>query len=97
VVQVSPNPTRGVAWVHLAPASGDAANEVSVERAALDTESIELSVFDVSGRERLRESRQLGSGGGGLELDTSALDPGPYFVRVRAAGGEGTGRLLVVR
>jgi hypothetical protein len=57
---------------------------------------IEVSVFDVSGRERLRESRQL-SGMGSLELDTSALDPGAYFVRVRAAGREGTGRLLVVR
>ena len=79
---VAPNPVRSEATARFALA---APAEVRVD------------VLDALGRRVVRQSRTLGAGEHALPLDTSALSPGVYVVRLEADGAVSTRTFVRVR
>ena len=75
------------------PAVGQATAAFSLAKAA----SVQLRMFDVLGREVLRADGAFGPGEQQIDLDTSALTPGLYVVRLDADGQAATARFTVAR
>ena len=72
-----------------------ASDWTQLQLTGFEQENLQVFIFDATGR--MLQSQQFGSGAVSRILDLSALAPGFYTVKVHAAGGVATRRLVVSR
>ncbi len=74
-----------------------ARDEVSVRCFSTSGQAASLSVFDLSGRLVVQESRALNAGENTFTLRTDALVPGVYIAQLRQENEAVTGRLVIAK